>query len=139
MLAAAMSSSLITYAVKNIAPTLFVHSTEWFLDYSFTDAVSIVSSPVTSYADQIWSIHKSGTSRGFSLDIPLIMLTASILKYVQKNRGAGHAQEADKQDGECSGDAVVVAWKPNANVITVESSTGYPPTSHSPSSCNPYS
>lgn len=77
-----MSSSLITYAVKNIAPTLFVHSTEWFLDYSFTDAVSIVSSPVTSYADQIWSIHKSGTSRGFSLDIPLIMLTASILKYV---------------------------------------------------------
>ncbi|KAK4544265.1 hypothetical protein LTR36_004475 [Oleoguttula mirabilis] len=42
--------------------------------------VFIVTSPVTSYADQIWSIHKSRSSAGFSLDIPLIMLVSSILK-----------------------------------------------------------
>ncbi|KAF2716536.1 PQ loop repeat protein [Polychaeton citri CBS 116435] len=40
----------------------------------------IITSPVTSYADQIWSIHKERSSAGFSLDIPLIMLVASILK-----------------------------------------------------------
>jgi uncharacterized membrane protein YkvI len=44
--------------------------------------VFIVTSPVTSYADQIWSINKSRSSAGFSLDIPLIMLVSSILKYV---------------------------------------------------------
>ena len=37
-------------------------------------------SPLTSYTDQILSIHRTRTSAGFSLDIPLIMLTASILK-----------------------------------------------------------
>lgn len=50
--------------VKNIAP-LF-----------------IATSPITSYADQIYSIHKLRSSAGFSLDIPLIMLVASILKYI---------------------------------------------------------
>ncbi|KAF7504780.1 hypothetical protein GJ744_001713 [Endocarpon pusillum] len=40
----------------------------------------LVLSPITSYADQIISIHQSKTSDGFSLDIPLIMLVASILK-----------------------------------------------------------
>lgn len=44
--------------------------------------IFIVTSPVTSYADQIWSISKKRSSAGFSLDIPLIMLVASILKYV---------------------------------------------------------
>ncbi|KAK8153933.1 PQ loop repeat protein [Phyllosticta citrichinensis] len=42
--------------------------------------IFIVSSPVTSYADQIYSIHRTRSSAGFSLDIPLIMLVASILK-----------------------------------------------------------
>lgn len=42
--------------------------------------IFLVSSPVLSYADQIYSIHRSGSSTGFSLDIPLIMLVASILK-----------------------------------------------------------
>ncbi|KAK5107933.1 hypothetical protein LTR62_000538 [Meristemomyces frigidus] len=42
--------------------------------------VFIVTSPVTSYADQIWSIHRTRSSAGFSLDIPLIMLVSSILK-----------------------------------------------------------
>ena len=40
----------------------------------------IATSPITSYADQIYSIHKTRSSAGFSLDIPLIMLVASILK-----------------------------------------------------------
>ena len=53
---------LLKWTITNIAP------------------VFIVTSPVTSYADQIWSISKKHTSDGFSLDIPLIMLTASMLK-----------------------------------------------------------
>ncbi|KAF2702802.1 hypothetical protein K504DRAFT_419527 [Pleomassaria siparia CBS 279.74] len=42
--------------------------------------IFIATSPVTSYADQIYSMHKTRSSAGFSLDIPLIMLVASILK-----------------------------------------------------------
>jgi hypothetical protein len=42
--------------------------------------VFLVTSPITSYADQIWSISKKRSSAGFSLDIPLIMLVSSILK-----------------------------------------------------------
>ncbi|KAL1592969.1 hypothetical protein SLS59_009438 [Nothophoma quercina] len=54
--------SFLNAIIKNIAP-LF-----------------IATSPITSYADQIYSIHKTRSSAGFSLDIPLIMLVASILK-----------------------------------------------------------
>lgn len=46
---------------------------------SFTP-LFLIFSPLTSYTDQILSIHRNRTSAGFSLDIPLIMLTASILK-----------------------------------------------------------
>ncbi|KAJ5280290.1 hypothetical protein N7478_005662 [Penicillium angulare] len=42
--------------------------------------VFLITSPLTSYLDQILSIHRSRSSAGFSLDIPLIMLVASILK-----------------------------------------------------------
>ncbi|MCJ1241726.1 hypothetical protein MMC14_009732 [Varicellaria rhodocarpa] len=42
--------------------------------------IFLILSPLTSYTDQILSIHRTRTSAGFSLDIPLIMLTASILK-----------------------------------------------------------
>lgn len=42
--------------------------------------IFLVTSPITSYGDQILSMHKSRSSAGFSLDIPLIMLVASILK-----------------------------------------------------------
>lgn len=48
--------------------------------------IFIITSPITSYADQIWSIHKKRSSAGFSLDIPLIMLLASILKLVSTYR-----------------------------------------------------
>ncbi|PWY79622.1 PQ loop repeat protein [Aspergillus heteromorphus CBS 117.55] len=40
----------------------------------------LITSPLTSYADQILSIHRSRNSAGFSLDIPLIMLVASVFK-----------------------------------------------------------
>lgn len=40
----------------------------------------IIISPITSYADQTYSIYRKRSSAGFSLDIPLIMLVASILR-----------------------------------------------------------
>ncbi|KAL2054331.1 hypothetical protein ABVK25_005472 [Lepraria finkii] len=42
--------------------------------------IFLILSPLTSYTDQILSINRTRTSAGFSLDIPFIMLTASILK-----------------------------------------------------------
>lgn len=44
------------------------------------DCDSLIVSPILSYGDQIRSMHSTRSSDGFSLDIPLIMLTASILK-----------------------------------------------------------
>ncbi|KAJ9659534.1 hypothetical protein H2201_007283, partial [Coniosporium apollinis] len=41
--------------------------------------VFLITSPITSYADQIYTMHRTRSSAGFSLDIPLIMLVASIL------------------------------------------------------------
>ncbi|KFZ14084.1 hypothetical protein V502_06290 [Pseudogymnoascus sp. VKM F-4520 (FW-2644)] len=46
----------------------------------FVAPVFIIVSPITSYADQIAAIYRSKSSAGFSLDIPLIMLLASILR-----------------------------------------------------------
>ncbi|KAI9047256.1 hypothetical protein LZ554_008709 [Drepanopeziza brunnea f. sp. 'monogermtubi'] len=40
----------------------------------------IVLSPITSYSDQTYSIHRNKSSAGFSLDIPLIMLVASAFR-----------------------------------------------------------
>ncbi|RKF77116.1 PQ-loop repeat-containing protein 1 [Golovinomyces cichoracearum] len=42
--------------------------------------IFIILSPITSYADQTYSIYQNGSSAGFSLDIPLIMLVASLLR-----------------------------------------------------------
>jgi len=53
---------MITWLVEHIAP------------------IFLITAPITSYTDQIYSIHNTRTSAGFSLDIPLIMLLASILK-----------------------------------------------------------
>ncbi|CAZ83424.1 unnamed protein product [Tuber melanosporum] len=47
---------------------------------SYVAPLFIVTSPLTSYADQIRNIHVTKSSRGFSLDTPLIMLIASILR-----------------------------------------------------------
>jgi solute carrier family 66, member 2 len=43
----------------------------------------LVASPVISYTDQAISMHRKRTSAGFSLDIPLIMLVASFLRYAR--------------------------------------------------------
>jgi hypothetical protein len=40
----------------------------------------LVLSPVLSYSDQAYSMHRARSSAGFSLDIPLIMLVASLLR-----------------------------------------------------------
>jgi hypothetical protein len=50
------------------------------IDYLPLTLRSLITSPITSYADQIYSIHQTRSSAGFSLDIPLIMLLASFLK-----------------------------------------------------------
>ncbi|KAI1006798.1 hypothetical protein K3495_g1417 [Podosphaera aphanis] len=42
--------------------------------------IFIIVSPITSYADQTYSIYRTKSSAGFSMDIPLIMLAASILR-----------------------------------------------------------
>lgn len=48
----------------------------------FVAPIFIIISPITSYADQTYAIHRTKSSAGFSLDIPLIMLVASLLRYV---------------------------------------------------------
>ncbi|KAI8630147.1 hypothetical protein F5Y19DRAFT_474534 [Xylariaceae sp. FL1651] len=40
----------------------------------------LISSPIFSYADQAISMHRTKSSAGFSLDIPLIMLVASMFR-----------------------------------------------------------
>ncbi|KAI0439218.1 hypothetical protein F4803DRAFT_564685 [Xylaria telfairii] len=40
----------------------------------------LIASPILSYADQAISMHRAKSSAGFSLDIPLIMLVASIFR-----------------------------------------------------------
>ncbi|KAK0739571.1 hypothetical protein B0T21DRAFT_362886 [Apiosordaria backusii] len=40
----------------------------------------LVLSPLLSYSDQAYSMHRAKSSAGFSLDIPLIMLVASLLR-----------------------------------------------------------
>lgn len=47
---------------------------------TYVAPVFLITSPLTSYADQIRNIHVTKSSRGFSLDTPLIMLVASILR-----------------------------------------------------------
>ncbi|KAM0435161.1 hypothetical protein ACHAPT_003251 [Fusarium lateritium] len=53
----------------------------WFMELTaWVAPFFIVMSPVLSYSDQIISMYRSKTSAGFSLDIPLIMLVASLLR-----------------------------------------------------------
>ena len=68
---------LIGMVVASLAPLLcgIIHAAQLT-----TELYSLILSPLTSYTDQILSINRTRTSAGFSLDIPFIMLTASILK-----------------------------------------------------------
>ncbi|KAG6077257.1 hypothetical protein E4U30_007433 [Claviceps sp. LM220 group G6] len=53
----------------------------WFTTLTgFAAPFFIIMSPIISYGDQIVAMHRSKTSAGFSLDIPLIMLVASFLR-----------------------------------------------------------
>jgi hypothetical protein len=42
--------------------------------------IFLILSPVLSYSDQAHVMYRSKSSAGFSLDIPLIMLVASMLR-----------------------------------------------------------
>ncbi|KAH8664102.1 hypothetical protein BX600DRAFT_550205 [Xylariales sp. PMI_506] len=46
----------------------------------FAAPLFLISSPIISYTDQAISMHRNKSSAGFSLDIPLIMLVASIFR-----------------------------------------------------------
>jgi len=82
---------IVHWLIDSIAPILSVAALCLCENQSKTNNFnSLITSPVTSYADQIYSIHRSRTSAGFSLDIPLIMLLASILKYADTKSGQGY-------------------------------------------------
>ena len=73
--------TLATTVVSTFAPILYASRSP--TTSPLTDpktSSSLVLSPILSYADQILSMRQRRSSAGFSLDIPLIMLTASILK-----------------------------------------------------------
>lgn len=54
----------------------------WFTDLTgFIAPFFLIMSPIFSYSDQIISMHRNKSSTGFSLDIPLIMLVASFLRF----------------------------------------------------------
>lgn len=56
----------------------------WLTSFAgYLAPIFLIMSPVLSYSDQALSMHKNKSSAGFSLDIPLIMLVASLLKYVE--------------------------------------------------------
>jgi solute carrier family 66, member 2 len=42
--------------------------------------IFLILSPILSYSDQAYSMYRTKSSAGFSLDIPLIMLVASMFK-----------------------------------------------------------
>jgi hypothetical protein len=48
----------------------------------FLTPAFLILSPVLSYSDQAYSMYRTRSSAGFSLDIPLIMLVASLLRLV---------------------------------------------------------
>ena len=43
--------------------------------------IFLVFSPILSYTDQVISMYRKRSSAGFSLDIPLIMIVASICRF----------------------------------------------------------
>jgi hypothetical protein len=69
----------------------FFHGLTSFIT-GFVAPIFIIVSPITSYADQTYSIHRTKSSAGFSLDIPLIMLVASILRYVELRPRKQHSE-----------------------------------------------
>ena len=55
---------------------------QWLKTFAgYLAPIFIILSPLLSYTDQAMSMHRNKSSAGFSLDIPLIMLVASMLRY----------------------------------------------------------
>ncbi|KAK0615909.1 hypothetical protein B0T17DRAFT_360219 [Bombardia bombarda] len=53
----------------------------WLTSFAgYLAPVFLILSPLFSYTDQAYSMHRTRSSAGFSLDIPLIMLVASMLR-----------------------------------------------------------
>lgn len=53
----------------------------WLKSFAgYVAPIFLILSPVISYSDQIVSMYRNKSSAGFSLDIPLIMLVASMLR-----------------------------------------------------------
>ncbi|SPQ21818.1 a64cd76c-7e97-4496-9363-a155b4d04773 [Thermothielavioides terrestris] len=53
----------------------------WFTTLSgYLTPAFLILSPLLSYSDQAYSMYRTRSSAGFSLDIPLIMLVASLLR-----------------------------------------------------------
>ena len=48
--------------------------------------IFLILSPVLSYSDQALAMYRAKSSAGFSLDIPLIMLVASMFRYRPRRR-----------------------------------------------------
>ncbi|KAK0719921.1 hypothetical protein B0H67DRAFT_484453 [Lasiosphaeris hirsuta] len=53
----------------------------WLASFTgYLTPIFLILSPLLSYTDQAYSMYRARSSAGFSLDIPLIMLVASILR-----------------------------------------------------------
>jgi solute carrier family 66, member 2 len=53
----------------------------WFrTSLGYLAPMFLILSPIISYSDQALSMRRNRSSAGFSLDIPLIMLVASLLR-----------------------------------------------------------
>jgi len=53
----------------------------WIASFTgYLTPIFLVLSPILSYSDQAYSMHRNKSSAGFSLDIPLIMLVASLCR-----------------------------------------------------------
>jgi hypothetical protein len=82
-----LSCPLLSFQVSWARTSPFKMSS--FITSLITECIApifIIVSPITSYADQTCSIYRSKSSAGFSLDIPLIMLVASLLRNVPQCR-----------------------------------------------------
>lgn len=72
----------------------------------FLTPIFLVLSPVLSYSDQAMSMHRNKTSAGFSLDIPLIMLVASLMRFGPPARPS--VPESSQGGGKREGKAFLI-------------------------------
>ena len=63
--------------------------------------IFLILSPILSYSDQVMSMHRNKSSAGFSLDIPLIMLVASMFRYAHAGRRDGLVVVRSRRIAKC--------------------------------------